>query len=237
MLKEDPKSNQVVTNTILNEFKKSGYKGFTARPWNFYQAATSLWWLVPSKEWPAYKYGKIAIYREKDKYRIGLHVEKGITKFVADALSIPIKDHEKVVIRDDWKWNGFLRDVKSGKLQKVLNKITDEMNKSLKIIIQLSDYNGPDSKIVEFEGLELGNSITFDFFNSELKCIKEQTKGDMNNYTNINTISELAEVFEDDKNQWYWIDVYILFEVDENEVLDPSEYAFVFIENYKEIFE
>ena len=43
--------------------------GLTARPWNLYAAADTFWWLVPSTEWPAYRYGKLAFSLAKDAPR------------------------------------------------------------------------------------------------------------------------------------------------------------------------
>ena len=40
--------------------------GLTARPWNIYAAADTFWWLVPSTDWPAYRYGKLAFSLARD---------------------------------------------------------------------------------------------------------------------------------------------------------------------------
>lgn len=49
--------------TELNEYLKLG---LTPRPWNLYSPADTFWWLVPSNEWPAYRYGKLAFSLAKD---------------------------------------------------------------------------------------------------------------------------------------------------------------------------
>lgn len=38
----------------------------TPRPWNIYAPADTFWWLVPSGDWPAYRYGKLAFSQAKD---------------------------------------------------------------------------------------------------------------------------------------------------------------------------
>ena len=63
-------SNQVIIHQILKDLKNRGYEGFTARPWNYFKPESTLWWLVPSTEWPSYKYGKLVLYRAKEGYRI-----------------------------------------------------------------------------------------------------------------------------------------------------------------------
>jgi hypothetical protein len=68
-------STNVVAHKVLEELKNRGFDHFTLRPWNLYKPENTLWWLVPSKDWPSYKYGKIAIYKPKnsDSLRVGFH--------------------------------------------------------------------------------------------------------------------------------------------------------------------
>ena len=46
--------------------------GLTPRPWNMYAAVDTLWWLVPSPDWPAYQHGKFAFSFSKDDARKAL---------------------------------------------------------------------------------------------------------------------------------------------------------------------
>jgi hypothetical protein len=55
-------SPQDLANALNGQLKL----GLTARPWNLYSPAESLWWLVPSTDWPAYRYGKLAFSLAKD---------------------------------------------------------------------------------------------------------------------------------------------------------------------------
>ncbi len=54
-------------------------KKFTMRPWNQYRPENTIWWLVPTTQWPAYAFGKAVIFREPDnRLFYGLVVEKGL---------------------------------------------------------------------------------------------------------------------------------------------------------------
>jgi len=55
-------SNQLIVQEMLKAIKNRGYEGFTARPWNYFKPDTTIWWLVPSTDWPSYKHGKIILY-------------------------------------------------------------------------------------------------------------------------------------------------------------------------------
>lgn len=57
------------------------FNTLTARPWNRFEPDASLWWLVPSTDWPAYRYGKLYFdWLDKNDFSVmscGLHVERG----------------------------------------------------------------------------------------------------------------------------------------------------------------
>lgn len=119
-------SNQVITHEIMKALKVSGYDGFTARPRNYFKPETTLWWLVPSTEWPSYKYGKLVLYRTKDGYRVGLHIEKGISELAGQMLSS--KGARKLCVKPDWAWNNFISDLSNGILRTSLMGFPSQQN-------------------------------------------------------------------------------------------------------------
>jgi hypothetical protein len=94
--------------------------GLTARPWNLYDAADTFWWLVPSTEWPAYRYGKLAFSLAKDFPRKGLlglddsllatdtvfagfNVEKGYGS-VATVVNPALRRKPAQILDKKWLW-------------------------------------------------------------------------------------------------------------------------------------
>lgn len=94
--------------------------GLTARPWNLYAAADTLWWLVPSTEWPAYRYGKLAFSLAKDVPRkdllgvddsllamdtvfAGFNVEKGYGP-VATIVNPALRRKPAQILDPKWLW-------------------------------------------------------------------------------------------------------------------------------------
>lgn len=45
---------------------KTVNNNYTLRPFNRLDMDRSMWWIIPSKEFPAYKYGKYFIYENSD---------------------------------------------------------------------------------------------------------------------------------------------------------------------------
>lgn len=234
MKSEIVRSNQAIAHNILMELKKYGYKYFTARPWNYYKPDTTLWWLVPSTQWPSYKYGKIYVSSSNGTYEIGLNVEKGIGPIAGQML--PYRTAQKLCIQDDWIWHRFLEDLKSDKLHTILERISREKKKPLTVLIQASTIEDKDSRAQEFEGLELNNRISFQFNNGVLTCLKDEAKGELRKYDYINSLESLVDLFEAKDMEWFWIDLYIYFVVDETEMDQSIDLACGFIEAYSDLF-
>ena len=133
MNSETHKSNQQIIRDILAELKSRGHDGFTIRPWNMFKPETTLWWLVPSTEWPAYKHGKIAFFREGDKLNIGMHIEKGLSSTAGQ--SLPPARAVKLCTGPDWIWHAFLADLKSGEFEAKISRISQLAGRSLRIIV------------------------------------------------------------------------------------------------------
>lgn len=99
---------------------------FVVRPFNRFKPEKTTWWLIPSSEWPAYKYGKIFCElkekqhpTQKEKLYCGFHVEKGLGEIARKiALSSLIMD-------SSWLWNDFYEDCQNYKIPSSLlqNKI------------------------------------------------------------------------------------------------------------------
>lgn len=103
--------------TGLNERLKLG---LTLRPWNLYSPADTFWWLVPSTEWPAYRFGKMGFSLAKDvprrdlvglndpaiepdKIFAGFNVEKGYGA-VAAVASPSLKRKPTQIADPTWLW-------------------------------------------------------------------------------------------------------------------------------------
>lgn len=223
------KSNQQIVRDILAELKSRGHKGFTARPWNMFKPETTLWWLVPSTEWPAYKYGKIALFREGEKLNIGMHVEKGLSATAGQIL--PPKRAATLCTGSDWIWHAFLADIKSGEFEAKINRISQTAGKPLRISVQASTVTGDYEPYAELlEGQDTENSIAFLFENGYLQDHPNGAKGEMRYIDKISALPGLTTLFESKDMEWFWIDFYAVFEVDEEDFEELKKYADLFVE-------
>ena len=89
-----------------------------ARPWQFQDADDTLWWLVPSSEWPAYRHAKLFFdwftRKKKDRVWTGINVEKGLGAVAASVYP------SKFIMSQDWAWHRFCEDCRSGLFDQVI---------------------------------------------------------------------------------------------------------------------
>jgi hypothetical protein len=95
------------TRAIRLAAKVGGETELFRIPFNRYAPDHSIWWLAPSSEDPAYRYGKIVIDEGPragpGSMIIGLEVEKGVGEPVADAYRTSVRGGRYVMDRT-WLW-------------------------------------------------------------------------------------------------------------------------------------
>jgi len=228
-------SNQVIIQNILKYFKNKGYEGLTARPWNYYKPDSTLWWLVPSTEWPSYKYGKLVLFSRKEGYGVGFNIEKGISEIAAQMLSS--KSARKLCTKPDWAWNDFVSDLSSGVFEDRLKAISDTAKMPLRISIQASNVTSEyDPYSEKIEGLEIDHIMSFEYKDGDLKVLQDELKGEMRKYAKVAKLTDLIGVFQEKELEWFWIDINITFDVknDDNERL--AALGLVFIKTFANYF-
>lgn len=116
--------------------------GYTARPWNVHTPGDTLWWLVPSTEWPAYRHAKYVFSLAKDdprKYLVksgeairddtifaGFSVEKG---FGAEAAAVDRRLAKRLtsILDDTWAWSRVVRDPGPSQISTVVSASSDRL--------------------------------------------------------------------------------------------------------------
>ena len=104
--------------SVQKQLKNQGLDEVSTRPWNRYYPDNTLWWIVPSTEWPAYKHRKLFFSPEHAPTGClfcGLHIEKGLDPSVAEAYSPGAG--QRLVMKEDWTWFRFLTDLNTQRLR------------------------------------------------------------------------------------------------------------------------
>jgi hypothetical protein len=171
---------QVIYDTL-----KMARKEYSLRPFNRFDMEKSMWWIIPSKEFPAYQYGKYMVDENSDgTYSVGLHIEKGFEK--------AIEYKEKLMLDMNWVWHEFIGAVVDGEISRLLQGIKEKVNPSIEINIVIDIPKIVRSKkiLLNDQGFfedESGVEVAFESIPYWLKGI--------------------------DGIEWYWVDFYIHFRI------------------------
>ena len=204
-------------------------EGLTARPFNRFEPADSIWWLVPSAEWPAFQYNKIFVNPAKgaDKYEVGLYLEKGhgsnILLVEGDKLSNRVQ-----VMTNDWGW------MKLNKGYDELATVVDSMQLAgvnPKVRLEVEPFS-PERAAENYDGEKQRIRLTFDYAGTAINLVDQiDTINDSKlsglikevaQRTNVVGIVNSIESFNE--SEWYWMNLLIYFEVDSIKNIPTSLY-------------
>ena len=180
--------------------------GYTIRPFNQYQPASTTWWLIPSTEWPAYRFGKYSVrLNENDEMPlIGYYVEHGLPIGIQTMPGVK----RKFIMQPDWYWYQFVKRMQDGSLDVPISQTLERTGLPLcfrlNLYSQVPDSDDPgavtDPEVVEFQ------------INSEDQHLELIHKTDTE-YAPLNecrTVEQLGQMLETMAVlKFPWIDFYI----------------------------
>jgi hypothetical protein len=202
-------SREVCTMIGKLHYGPKSHKRLFALPFNRYDPDQSIWWLSPSSENPAYKYGKFGFIPYEDNIvLIGFYVEKGLgDEYCSIAGS---KAALRMVMDKDWLWHDFLKEMASEKFITILNKIAHKTNKNPEIHIMGGYANPgfePEKPRYNWDKFE----FSWDTKSNQIQNLKAihagNVLGKMENCNNL--ISLKNEISKFNENSYVWIDLFI----------------------------
>ncbi len=128
----------------------------TLRPFNRFDPAFTDWWLVPSSEWPAHKYGKLCFHRRGGMLYVGYYIEKGLGKRLRGMPDVAAKH----IMQEDWQWYDFVAWTDNGRIQEIMAQVIEQSGVPVRVRVEAYAFNhvpepdgktdGPDD-MMEFE--------------------------------------------------------------------------------------
>jgi hypothetical protein len=183
---------------------KTKYKKYTLRPWNRFEVEKTMYWIIPSTEYRAYKYGKYIVFQDnkEDCYAVGLHIEKGCEK--------SIDGNVDLLISSDWAWHMFIESLSKGEVEGTLLKIGEDVNE--KVNVEVS---------VEVSEINLNRMLRL----SDECFIDAETKEKVE-------LCSLKTWIENIKGiEWYWVDLYVIYKFNRNIFEKDKEFGDYYIVN------
>ena len=189
------------------------------RPYNRFKPDNTMWWLVPSKEYPAYKYGKLFFEMGDDNMFCGYYLEKGVnTKDDSYCTSLQITK--------EWIWYEFMEKLvkEDEKLFDILKKLASRRLESYVVIsigiVPPSKYEDSESaedfkkdfnpSRIEFE---IDESMNLFFQEKKAKINRKQDNiakfiSELKNETSLSKLVSRFNSEEFSELDWSWIDMY-----------------------------
>ncbi len=205
---------QSAANHVLDEIKALHALGgrLTARPFNRYDPTHTMWWLVASTEWPAYRFAKIFFDPRRDHRHIhcGIHLEKGIGRAVASAYP----KARSWILRDDWAWHRLGSDMKQGKVEQAVQAVAKASGEPVRIILDASYPQDPgsfDPYSTAEERASTTDTVEFVSGAGELTVVSTRFSVNvLSQPAHAKSLAELAKALENvNEVDWLWYDLYL----------------------------
>ncbi len=191
----------------------------SARPYSPYDPSKTMWWLMPTKEYPAYHRGKVAFepnWPGVDGMFIGLLVEKGFDVSIGELAKSSRESRE--FMDEEWEgfWKSFLNDLATEQVALASEALESVVNRPVLVRVFGFPWNESDSEPYEGDT----EVISFECSGKKIRRMEEccsPANGLLDGIEKATTFPELAKAIEGIPNpKWTWICVYIghAFEAD-----------------------
>lgn len=172
----------------IHESLKTKELRYTLRPFNRFNSERSLWWVVPSSDYPAYRFGKFFVDEVDGEFEVGLHIEKG--------LSQSIENKRELVLNDTWAWYAFIDSLADGEIGERCASIQQLYGDDLEIAVRVEIPDLIDA------GDERGKRL-IQLRHGEWWV--EHCKETVDLKTLLDRIASIEGI------GWYWVDAFVTF--------------------------
>jgi len=196
---------------------------YSARPWNRFEPENTDWWIVPSTDWPAYRYGKgMFKFSERfpDRVLCCLNVEKGFGRIAAEVYTELIRRGH--IVDKGWTWFTFLEGLVDGGVARAARMVGEETDNP--VILEVSawytssptDFEphpllDPETLAAECRSPLDGGRVWFAVVGEELEKLEERCIKDvMVPVVACRRLANLSKALRSTRQfSWTWIDIYI----------------------------
>jgi hypothetical protein len=196
----------------------------TARPYNRFEPLNTTWWLVPSTEWPAHRFGKLIFSNWADPdgrpmLFAGLSVEKGFGPVVAAV----DRRMQPLVMKTGWQWPGVLDDLSAGALDSAVARVAGQTGLPVFVGVAASYYQDIEPGDPYGQRAQV-DRLTFHASGADLGLVAQQLGVDLlGSLTSTRTLSQLGRALLAVQNQaWAWIDLSFGISLELVPLLPPS---------------
>lgn len=208
-------SVQDATHRLAVRARESRLGPFHELPYNHFEPEDTDWWLSPSSDNPAYKYGKIVLSAGPPAapadLLVGLHVEKGIGPSAAEAFRDTARGRRLTMDRT-WLWFAFIEALSSGRLTADAADAEAAAGLPLTVWVNAGPQNPPlcGEDNVQGEGWK-PDRVDFQFSSGRLTCLGAATPEErLSSLATAETFPEIADGLRSMPGaDWVWVDFVV----------------------------
>jgi hypothetical protein len=199
-------------------------KRLTARPWNRFDL-DDLWWLIPSKDWPAYRHGKLTAtrrYAAPGELFLGINLEKGFGQTAASAY--PEIARTGQLLRPDWAWHEVISERGADEFQSALVDLPRDLQPQLvlhAVLVQDPRDYDPHDEVHKMPK----DQILFDLVDGRPRVRESQLEAHLlESLTRTLPFTEVvASVSTLPGRDWIWIDLYAGIRISRNSAAEIGD--------------
>ncbi len=212
------RNNDLAAHAVYHYIRESQppIRDLVLRPYNRFDTKFSEWWLIPSSDWPAYRYGKLCFSKSdsvSDLMFTGFYVEKGLGRQLADLTKA------NQMMGPNWLWHDFLNAARGGVLDAPMRAVMERTGEPLHIYLNLYEFNHvPDP---DADGNVPDDQLEFSVRGDDLSFTPTVEGKDvlvpLNRATNLQDL--VGHFIGLEKMTWYWsnwmIGTYVRYSTDD----------------------
>lgn len=196
------------SRALVKEIQDIAGLNLFRKPYDRYKPDNTTWWLIPGKEFPAYKYGKLFFRMEKGDMFCGYHIEKGIS--TEDDLR-----YGSFQMNGEWRWNKFMASLRTNdeNLVSALTKFaSNELKSHIVVSVKLVSANGKDNSEPALIDFEIDSNLNLHRQKMEVNKIQEKIASYfISEFKDEMSVSKFASAISDYDMPGFdelWINVY-----------------------------
>jgi hypothetical protein len=186
-----------------------------ARPWNYHDPDASLWWLVPTPDWPAYEHGKLICDWRNEHFgdlSCGIYVEKGLGSEARPAYRTA--KARSLFMDSDWRWESFVAALASGTFAAEVAALEGNLSATWEIRIDCGAVPDKDDFDPHSSGYRDASSRYRWSWTPGQHALQPMSVADPQRIASTlkkaESITDLANLLNAiPRDQWLWIDVMI----------------------------
>lgn len=206
----------------------------TPRPHNQFEPERSDWYLVPSTDWPAHRYGK-AMLRATDRpwstadMLACLIVEKGFAPKTAGAE--PRVERRGLVIDPEWTWYAFLQALAAGAVTAAAQEVVAATGEP--VLVEICEYE-LQTVIERSKPDKVKTTVRFRVDSDGCEPLDNSgATGLLRGLLHCQNLEEIPNALRQIDLDWHWIDFFVGIELSRADVKTESEQGWSAAELWK----